>query len=62
MSCLLIRLDHSPEGSTVYSFFGSRCRKNTIEISELEAGPRGLRPEDIRFVRLVLRINGNKKF
>ena len=28
-----------------------RCRENTIEIRELEAGPRGLRPEDIRFVR-----------
>ena len=39
-----------------------QCRKNTTEIRELEAGPRGLRLEDIRFMLLVnLRNNGDKK-
>ena len=32
-------------------YLGRRYRENTADISELEAGPRGLRPEDIKFVR-----------
>ena len=37
----------------IFSSRTLRCCENTTEIRELEAGPRGLRPEDIKLVRLV---------
>ena len=38
------------DASSWKGFKLSRCRENTTRIRELEARPRGLRPEDIKFV------------
>ena len=45
----------------IYVCVDYECLVNMTEIRELEVGWQDLRPQDIIFVHLVLRINGNKK-